>query len=147
MQHDFFQKKMFGNLTRPREYGCVLWHNMCLHVAAFVIPFNLICNMTMFWKKLNFDLLTPPPGSGRGSMGKMFATILINALFPLNKYATWPYSEKVEFCSLPHLSPPRGLYPGLQTKILFDMFHIYCTSVCMQNFSKNINNWLGYCEI
>ena len=29
-----------------------------------------------------------------------------------------------------------GWDPGLQTKILFDMFHIYCCSACMQTFSK-----------
>ena len=29
-----------------------------------------------------------------------------------------------------------AITPGLRTKILFDMFHIYCTSVCMQNVSK-----------
>ena len=28
--------------------------------------------------------------------------------------------------------------PGLQTEILFDLFHIYCCSVCMQNFSIDI---------
>ena len=32
---------------------------MCLHVAAFVIPFLAICNMTMICKKGEFDLLTP----------------------------------------------------------------------------------------
>ena len=33
-------------------------------------------------------------------------------------------------------SPPRDIDPGLQTKIPFDMFHIYCSSVCVQNFGK-----------
>ena len=40
--------------------------NICYHVAAYVISFNLICNsMTMFLKKSNFDLLT----TGWGGMG------------------------------------------------------------------------------
>ena len=56
---------------------------MCLPVAAFVIPFNLIHNMTMFGKKLNFDLLTPSQGSGYGgSVGKLFAPMLLHASFP-----------------------------------------------------------------
>ena len=41
-----------------------------------MIPFKLICNLTMF-KKVNFDILTPPHGSGggrRGSAGKIYAT-------------------------------------------------------------------------
>ena len=43
----------------------------------------------------------------------------------------------IKFWPLPHpLSPPRGSDPGLRSKITFDMFHIYCTSVCMRNFSK-----------
>ena len=29
-----------------------------------------------------------------------------------------------------HLSPHRGSGTGLRSKITFDMFHIYCTSVC-----------------
>ena len=52
--------------------------NICYHVAAFVIPFKLICNMTMFcFEKVNFDILTTPPGSGGGRRGfacKIYAT-------------------------------------------------------------------------
>ena len=29
--------------------------NICYHVSTIVIPFNLICNMIMFFKKLPFD--------------------------------------------------------------------------------------------
>ena len=64
----------------------VCGQNICHHVAALVIPFNLICTMTMFLKKLNFDLLTPPPwsgGEGWGSTGKIFSTILLHFLFHL----------------------------------------------------------------
>ena len=31
-----------------------------------------------------------------------------------------------------------GLDPGLKSKILFDMFHIYYSLACMQNFSKKL---------
>ena len=40
------------------------------------------------------------------------------------------------FASAPPLSPSRGSDLGLRTKILFDMFHIYCSSACMQKFGK-----------
>ena len=33
---------------------------------------------------------------------------------------------------------PMDSDPGHQTVIPFDMFHIYCCSACMQNFSKKI---------
>ena len=36
------------------------------------------------------------------------------------------------------ISEPSRSDPGLQTKISFDMFHIYCSSVCMQKSGKKI---------
>ena len=185
--------------------------------------FPLICNMTMFWKKIiltfwppgpwavcggnicyhvwfhlswyttwpcfekvNFDILTPSPGSGggrRGSAGKIYATTFPHSWFYLIWYAIWPCSGKVEFWPfdprvrgweweglrgqnifyhvaafmfpfnvignmimfrkswiltfwpLP-LSPSRVSGTGLRSKIAFDMFFIYCNSVCMRNFCK-----------
>ena len=48
--------------------GGICGQNICYHVAAFEFLFNLICNRTMFWKKLSFDLkfLTPTPKSTQG---------------------------------------------------------------------------------
>ena len=42
------------------------------------------------------------------------------------------------------LSPPKGWDTGLRSKITFDRFHLYCTSVCMLNFRKNFDNLLSY---
>ena len=43
--------------------------------------------------------------------------------------------KKLNFDVLtPHLSPPRVSGTGLRSKIMFDMFLIYCNAVCMQNF-------------
>ena len=52
-------------------------------------------------EKLNFDLLTPGSGDGgeRGSVGKIFATMLLHSCFPLMWYATW--SCFVCFVALP----------------------------------------------
>ena len=55
MQHDHVLKKLNFELWNPlqgREWvggkGVrVCGQNICYHVAAFVIPFNLICNMTI----------------------------------------------------------------------------------------------------
>ena len=41
----------------------------CYHVAALEIILNLIYNMTMFLKKLNFDQLSPTVGLGGGGGG------------------------------------------------------------------------------
>ena len=46
MQHDYFQEKMFDPGAED-VFRCV---NICLQVTAFVIPFNLICNMTVLKK-------------------------------------------------------------------------------------------------
>ena len=47
MQHGHVQKKL--NVLDPEGHGWdVNGQNFCYHVAAFVIPFNLICNMIMF---------------------------------------------------------------------------------------------------
>ena len=43
----------------------VCWQNICHHAAAFVIPFNLICNMTVFWKSWILTLI-PLPKSTQG---------------------------------------------------------------------------------
>ena len=75
--------------------GGVCGQNICYHVSAFVIPFNLICNIIMFWK-VELWPIDPIPGSGR-SAGKIFATILLHSWFSLIWYATQPCSEKVEF--------------------------------------------------
>ena len=43
MQHDHVLKKLNFDLLRG-----VCGQNICCHVDAFMIIFNLICNMTMF---------------------------------------------------------------------------------------------------
>ena len=30
--------------------------HICFHVTVYIVPLNLICNMTIFQKKLNFGL-------------------------------------------------------------------------------------------
>ena len=125
----------------------ISWKNECcpfvrgLQIFATVLLhpwFHLVWYAT--WpcseKKLKFDLLTPPQGSGWGAEGKIFATLLKHASFPLIWYATWPFSERLEFWPLSHpLSPPRRSAQGLWSLITFYMFYIYCTCVCMRNFS------------
>ena len=65
-------------------------YNICYHVAACVIPFKLICNMTNILKKLNFHLFTPPLGLGvgGGQLNCYHATMLLNVSFPCIVFAT-----------------------------------------------------------
>ena len=56
--------------------GGVCGQNICYHVAAYVILFNLLCSML---KKLNSDLIPWGGGGGGGSVGKLFATMLLHS--------------------------------------------------------------------
>ena len=50
---------------------------MCLHGALCSIPFNMQHDHVL--KKLNFELFTPTTGWGGGSVGKIFATMLLHS--------------------------------------------------------------------
>ena len=51
----------------PLGRGRVCGQNICYHVAASVVSFNLICNMTIFWKSL--ILASAPPLSTPKGLG------------------------------------------------------------------------------
>ena len=55
----------------PWVEGVSVGKNICYHVAASVVSFNLICNMTIFWKSL---ILTsaPPPKSTQQARTQAF---------------------------------------------------------------------------
>ena len=117
----------------PRDTGRgVCGQHICYNDAAYLIPFNLMCNMAMFWKSWILTHWPHPQcqgGGGRGVFVQDIATMLVLLWFSLIWYASWPCSENFEF--LPF--DPRGWDTGLRSKITFDMFHIYCTSVCMRS--------------
>ena len=49
----------------PLGQGCVRGKTICYHVAANIVSFNLICNMTIFWKSsilASAPPLSPPQG-------------------------------------------------------------------------------------
>ena len=147
MKHNqVLEKFNFDLLTPPPgwEEGGNIFATMLLH--AWAIPFNLICNVTIFWKFSWILTFWPNPqgegglrakyllpccsirdfclatwscsekvefwpfdstlqGRGRGASAvKLFATMLLHTSSALIWYATWPYSEKVGFQSLSHLS-------------------------------------------
>ena len=82
--------------------------------------------------KLNFNLLTPRV---RGeTVGIIFATMLHVAAPVIRFYLI---CNNTMFCKsfiLPLTPPPKstkGSDTGLRSKVRFDMFLIYCTSVCI----------------
>ena len=95
MQYDHVLKKVEFWPFEPthRVVRGVCGQNICYHVAAFAIPINLICNMTMLWKYWNLTFWSLPQGRrGLGSASKICATILLHSRFPLIWYATRPCS-------------------------------------------------------
>ena len=119
--------KIFATMLLPASSALIWYATWLLSEKYIVWPFD------------------PTPWVKGVSVGKIFATMLLPASSALIWYATWPYSDWPR----PHpLSPPKGL--GIRPSnwnSVCHMFHIYCCSACMQNFSKNINNCLSYCEI
>ena len=59
-------KKIFDLFTPSPGSRVWLQHNICYHVAACIIPFNLICNMPIFWKS-SILAPVPPPKSNQGA--------------------------------------------------------------------------------
>ena len=55
----------------PLGRGCVCGQNICNHVDASIVIFNLICYMTIFWKSLILAS-APPPKSTQGARTKAF---------------------------------------------------------------------------
>ena len=66
----------------PQDRG-IFRKYICYHVAAFVIPFNLICIMTMFWKSWALTFWPNPQGRV-GSAGKDIYYHVVACVIPLN---------------------------------------------------------------
>ena len=149
MQHDWFQKKdIVWPLTPPPGSRVCLLAKYFYHVAASVVSFNFIWNMTTFRKIYSLTFWPLPLGQGcvcgqnicyHIAASVVSFNLICNMTIFWNKNQFWPRPH--------HLSPPTDSDQGLQTEIPLYMFHIDCCSVCMQNFSKNINNYLSYFEI
>ena len=145
MQHGHVLKKKlnFDLLTPSPGSEGVCWHYICYHVAAFLIPFNLICNMTMFGK--GWILTVWPHPRVRGSADKIFATMLLHVLFPLIWYATWPCSEKVEFWPF---EPTPYVNPGGRRQAFYRKSRLICfifivpLSVCEISVKILTTDWV-----
>ena len=102
MQHDHVLKKLNSDLMTP-SLGSWVWGGLqakfllsCCCILDAII-YNLICNMTVFWKSWVMTYWHHPQGEGGGgAVGKIFATMLLHSWFSLIWYATWLCSEKVE---------------------------------------------------
>ena len=131
--------------NKTQVCACVRRRCACMVLSA---PFPLIWYAAWLLLEKMLDLLIPSLGSRvrqHASICYHVAACAIPFTFICNMAL---FCKKFNFGHL-HcpLSLPRGRDPGFWTQILFDMFQIYCTSVCKRNFSINIDNLLSYCKI
>ena len=143
-KHDHALKKLKFDLLIPSlrvSGGGSVGKTFATMLLHFVIPVYLI----WLWKSWNSTYWPNPQGRGVGGGGgregvcgqtisyhvAVFFT-LFHMICNMTRFwqiwilTFWPHS----------LSPPRWWDTGLGFKITFDMFHIYCTFVCMRSFSK-----------
>ena len=141
MQHDYVLKKLNFDILTP--YPRVLGDlnnsagKICYHVAAFVVLFNLICNMTMLCKKWILTSLPHPQGRGGGSAGNHVAAFMIFFYLICNITMFW---KKLN-CDLLTPSPGSLGSVGNQsaTTLLHSWFSLirYATNPC----SKKVKFW------
>ena len=82
--------------------------------------------------KINFDFLTSPQGLG----GERAGSLRVKYLLPCCCICGSLKSDMQH----DHVLKKLNSNTGLRSKITFDMFHIYCTSVCMRNLNKDIDS-------
>ena len=121
----------------------VCGQNVCYHVAALVVPFNLIYNM--FWKKWIMTLWPHSQvGEGRDCRQNVcfhVASYLI--LFNLICNMTMFWKKWILTISPHPLCPPKGSDSGLGSKSC--LIYFICMYLCLHaNFQEqNIDKWLS----
>ena len=97
LNFDCWPKPKVGGLRAKNLLPCCCFRDM--------IPFNLICYMTMFWKSGIFDLLNPTPGSGSGGSMQNICDHVAAFVIPFNwicnmtlflKKEFWPFTPSVK---------------------------------------------------
>ena len=128
--------------------GCVCGQNICYHVAASVISFNLICNMTTFRKIYSLTFWPHPLGRGcvcGQNICHLVAASVVSFNLICNMTIFW---KSLILASAP---PPKSTQ-GAQNQAfklksrLICFISIAALPACKIS-AKNINNCLSYCEI
>ena len=95
----------------PLGRGCVCRQNICSHVAASVVSFNLICNMTTFRKIYSLTFWPHPLGQGC-VCGQNICNHVAAKVVSFNLICNMAIFWKKKIWPRPHpLSPPNRLGP------------------------------------
>ena len=95
--------------------GGVCWQNICYHAAAFGDSLEYDMQHDHVLKKLNFVILTPCPGSGRGQNVKYHASAFGDSLY---FYMQHDHVLKKFELMTPFPGPGRGLWALLTIMLL-----------------------------
>ena len=132
----------------PLGRGCVCGQNICYHIAASVVSFNLICNMTTFRKRYSLTFWPHPLGRGcvcGQNICYHVAASVVSFNLICNMTIFW---KSLILTSAP---PPKSTQQArtqafkLKSRLIC-FISIAALPVCKIS-AKNINNCLGYCEI
>ena len=134
----------------PLGRGCVCWQNICYHVAARVVSFNLICNMTTFRKIYTGSLTFRPNPLGRGCV--CWQNICYHVAASVVSFNL--ICNMTIFCKSLILAsaPPPKSTKGAHNQAFKLKSHLICfisiaALPAYKISAKNINNCLSYCEI
>ena len=124
-----------------------VWQNICYHVAASVVSFNLICNLTTFRKIYSLTVWPHPLGQGcvcGQNIRYNVAASIVSYNLIYNMTIFW---KSLILASAP---PPKSAQ-RTRTQAFKLKFHLICfISIAVlpacKISAKNINNCFSYCE-
>ena len=122
--------------------------NICYHVAASIVSFNLICNMTTFRKRYNLTFWPHPLGRGCVCGQNICYHVAASfASFNLICNMTIFWKSLILTLAPPPKSTQQAPTQAFKLKSrLICFISIAALPVCKIS-AKNINNCLSYCEI
>ena len=132
----------------PLGRGCVCGQNICYHVAASVVSFNLICNMTTFRKRYSLTFWPHPLGRGCVCGQNICYHVAASVVsFNLICNMTIFWKSLILTSAQPPKSNQQARTQACKLKSrLICFISIAALPVCKIS-AKNINNCLSYCKI
>ena len=149
MQHDYFSRR--HSLTfwpHPLGRGCVCGQNICYHVAASVVSFNLISNRTTFTKIYSLTAWPHPLCQGcvcGQNICYHLAASVISFNLMCNMTIFW--KSLILASAPPPKSTQRTRTQAFKLKSRLICFISIAALPACKISAKNIYSCLSYCEI
>ena len=92
----------FDPRVRGWEWAGFCGQNICYQIAAFIFPFNLICNMIMFWKSWILTVWHHPSKSNQGVWHRVWSKIAFD-MFLIYCNSVWMRNFSKKYWQLTEL--------------------------------------------